>query len=294
MMVHRKILAIVGCTECGAPVSPVNENELVCTECHTRFPVKEGVPFMIPARDQAEDVAAHKAGSKPQDERPSDSIIHRLYKVFSPPTAVLVSDKGKITRFLSSLEEGACVVDIGSGVKRRAENVINLDIGPFPNVDLVFDGGDLPIRDGTVDGVISTAVLEHIPDATRYVSELYRILKGGGKFLITVPFMMGFHSSPSDYRRYTTVGLEALFSRFEKVEFGIECGPSSALAWVLQEWIAIFGNNSKTYHLLKLVAGWLVQPIKYFDLLLTRKPYASKIAAGYYYVGRKDPASKGS
>jgi len=249
---------------------------------------------MIPARDQSVDGSAQEVEGESNDRHPSSIILRRLYKALSPPSPVLINDKDKITRFLSSLGEGARVVDVGSGYKRRAENVINVDIGPFPNVDIVFDGGNLPLRDGAVDGIISTAVLEHVPDATRYASELYRVLSEGGQFLITVPFMMGFHTAPSDYRRYTVFGLEALFSRFEKVEWGIECGPSSALAWMLQEWIAVFADSSKMYYLLKLVAGWLVQPIKYFDLLLTKKHYAFKIAAGYYYVGKKAPAGKES
>jgi SAM-dependent methyltransferase len=204
---------------------------------------------------------------------------------------VYISGKHKLTRFVSSLGKGACVVDLGSGSKRRAEHTINLDIGPFPNVDVVFDGSTLPIRDGVVDGVISTAVLEHVPDAEAFVSEIYRILKEGGQFLITVPFMEGFHLAPSDYRRYTVVGLDALFHQFEKVEFGLEGGPSSALAWILREWIALWGDRPKVYSALKFVAGWLVQPIKYFDILLVKKRNAWKIAAGYYYVGRKPRAN---
>jgi SAM-dependent methyltransferase len=157
-------------------------------------------------------------------------------------------------------------------------------------VDVVFDGDKLPIRDGVVDGVVSTAVIEHVPDARAFAAELYRVLKEGGQFLITVPFMEGFHPSPTDYRRFTPMGLEALFSQFEKVQFGLEGGPSSALAWMIKEWVAIFADNPKLYHLLRLVTGWLVQPLKYFDIVLSKKRNAFKIAAGYYYVGRKPRA----
>lgn len=282
-MLRKEILAILRCCECGADLSAVDESELVCDACHARYPVREGVPIMIAGGGRQEDAPPSANRAKPR----SGGLIRRLYQSLSPPSAIYVHDKSKITRFVASLGPGARVVDLGSGSKKRAENTINLDIRPFPNVDVVFDGGALPIKDGVVDGAISTAVLEHVPDAEAFVAELYRILKPGGQFLVTVPFMEGFHTAPHDYRRYTLPGLEALFHQFDKVESGLEGGPSSALAWMLREWIAVFGDRPKVYYTLKWIGGWLVQPIKYFDLLLNKKRNAFKIAAGYYYIGRK-------
>jgi SAM-dependent methyltransferase len=290
-MVRDEILAILRCNECGSGLSIIDETELACSECHVRYPIREGVPIMVADDGQDQEGMPQKTDGGSSAGPRFSKLMRRFYKAFSPPGVVYIGAKHNIAHFVTTLGDGACIVDIGSGSKRRAEHAINLDISPFPNVDVVFDGGDLPIRDGVVDGVISTAVLEHVPDATRFASELYRVLKQGGQFLITVPFMEGFHSVPSDYRRYTVAGLEALFSRFEKVESGLEGGPSSALAWMLQEWIAAFGSNPKVYHALKFFAGWLVQPIKYFDILLAKRRYAFKTAAGFYYVGRKPGAA---
>ncbi len=84
-------------------------------------------------------------------------------------------------------------------------------------VQVFGDGARLPVRDGSVDTVLSTEVLEHVPDPRSFVQEMARVLKPGGKLLLTVPFIQPLHELPSDYYRFTpsslrtfaeTVGLE--------------------------------------------------------------------------------------
>ncbi|MDO8672182.1 MAG: class I SAM-dependent methyltransferase [Dehalococcoidia bacterium] len=210
-----------------------------------------------------------------------------LRTLLSPPPVVYISRKGKISRFVQSLGEQSKVVDIGSGSARRAGKIVNLDIFRFPNVDVVFDGRHLPIRDASIDGIISTAVLEHVEDSPQFVAEMFRVLKEGGKILVTVPFIEGYHESPSDFQRYTLNGLDVLFHRFIRIDSGVECGPSSALAWILRAWLASFGTTRRSHELLMLIGGWLVQPIKYADIFLADRPFAHNIAAGLFFVGEK-------
>ena len=283
----KEIANILRCPECKSNVSIADDTTLVCTNCYETYPIKNGVPIMIAAKSSSDGVEPVESNSETKQETWFERTCHRLYKMLSPPEGSCISDKGKITRFVSSLGDDVCIVDIGSGSKRWGRNVINLDIAPFPNVDIVFDGGELPIRDNAVDGIVSIAVLEHVPNPAAFASEVFRILKGEGQVLVTVPFIQGFHLSPSDYQRYTLCGLDVLFSKFERVDSGIDAGPSSALAWIAREWIAAFADNPKLYRLLRLVAGWLVQPIKYFDIILSKRRFAYKIAGGLYFVGRK-------
>jgi SAM-dependent methyltransferase len=52
------------------------------------------------------------------------------------------------------------------------------------------DGMALPFKTGTFDLVLSHAVIEHVPDAERYLRECRRVLTPGGRFyLSTAPYL---------------------------------------------------------------------------------------------------------
>jgi SAM-dependent methyltransferase len=51
----------------------------------------------------------------------------------------------------------------------------------------LYDGVIIPYNDDTFDAVISFQVIEHIQDDVNYVSEIYRVLKRDGIFILTTP-----------------------------------------------------------------------------------------------------------
>jgi SAM-dependent methyltransferase len=61
----------------------------------------------------------------------------------------------------------------------------------------------LALRDASFDTVLSTSVLEHISDPEILFSEVWRVLRPGGKLLLATPFLYGIHEAPHDYCRYT-------------------------------------------------------------------------------------------
>lgn len=76
-------------------------------------------------------------------------------------------------------------------------------------VQVFGDGAHLPFRTASVDTVLSTEVLEHVPKPSLLVDEMARVLKPGGRLLITVPFIQPLHELPSDYFRFTPSSLKA-------------------------------------------------------------------------------------
>ena len=124
--------------------------------------------------------------------------------------------KKAVKKVLRELDQEAKILDLGSGLDRRTPNTINLEIEATPNVDVLGDGHKLPFKDAVFDAVISEAVLEHVQDPNRVVSEMHRVLKPGGTVCAAVPFLQGFHASPHDYQRYTVPGFDHLFSAFER------------------------------------------------------------------------------
>ncbi|MDP2090198.1 MAG: class I SAM-dependent methyltransferase [Candidatus Gracilibacteria bacterium] len=92
-------------------------------------------------------------------------------------------------------------------------------------VDFFWDGKILPFENDTFDSIISTEVFEHIFNIDEVLLELNRVLKKGGKIVITIPFVIHEHESPYDYARYTHFGLSSLlenhgFSVLKNEQYG--------------------------------------------------------------------------
>ena len=92
---------------------------------------------------------------------------------------------------------------------------LNLDTKCDP--DIYADAGRIPLKDSSVNTVICTEVFEHLSDPWMCRDEVFRILKPGGVFLGSVPFLFPFHETPRDYTRFTSQGISYLFRNFVDV-----------------------------------------------------------------------------
>lgn len=79
--------------------------------------------------------------------------------------------------------------------------------------DFYYDGKIFPFDSESFDSVICNQVLEHVFEPKEFLSEINRILKPGGKFLITVPFAWDEHEQPYDFARYSSFGLVYLLEK---------------------------------------------------------------------------------
>src|SRR5512147_855789 len=105
----------------------------------------------------------------------------------------------------ANLLANAVVADVGTGtgfvargLVERAAKVIGFDASPdmlavarhnlaaFSNIEFHEAPGDqLPVSDGTLDGVFANMFLHHAPDPAKTIKELVRTLKPGGVVCIT-------------------------------------------------------------------------------------------------------------
>ena len=89
------------------------------------------------------------------------------------------------------------------------------------NPDIIGDIHDLPLEDNSVEALICIAVLEHIENPHKAVSEMRRVLKPGGHAFIYVPFLYYYHAEVGyykDYWRYSRDAIEMLFKNFSVLE----------------------------------------------------------------------------
>jgi len=213
-------------------------------------------------------------------------ILYYTIWHFFCPVLMLVNGPRKIRKYIP---KDTMIVDVGSGPERLGKEFVNLDIFPFPEVDIVAEAASLPFKDNSIPALVSESLLEHVADPQTVVSEMVRVLKPGGYLYASAPFIHPYHASPDDFNRWTTSGLKHLFKDLEIVETGVRSGPLSALLMFLAYWFGvILSLGSKKAapfitHFLMLVMG----PFKFLDFLFYWMPGADAVATHLYIVARK-------
>jgi arsenite methyltransferase len=76
---------------------------------------------------------------------------------------------------------------------------------------------DMPVESGSVDRIISNCVINLAPDKRRVLSEMYRVLKPGGKF--TVSDIVSIGDIPDDIRRNVELWAGCIAGAIDKEEF---------------------------------------------------------------------------
>lgn len=78
-------------------------------------------------------------------------------------------------------------------------NSLGYDDWEYGNIDIVSDITAIPIKNRSIDVILCTEVLEHVPDPISALREFTRLLKKNGKIYITVPLASGIHQIPYHY-----------------------------------------------------------------------------------------------
>jgi len=78
----------------------------------------------------------------------------------------------------------------------------------------------LEITSKKYNNVLFFNILEHLPEYKLALSEIYRIIKKGGNFIGSVPFIYQIHAAPNDYFRFSREFLETNLNKckFKKVK----------------------------------------------------------------------------
>ncbi len=128
----------------------------------------------------------------------------------------LIDKKGIISK-LNSVPK--VIIELGCGRQKQIENSITIDMIDLPHIDIITDinKGLYFLPDNSVDEIYSFHFLEHVEKVEFIMSEIYRVLKPGGKKIGTVPHF----SNPyfySDYTHHNCFGLYS-FCYFSKKDY---------------------------------------------------------------------------
>lgn len=160
-----------------------------------------------------------------------------------------------ITQLLKSIDtEKLLILDLGSSNRRLTKNIFNVDIDNAYNfTDHISDvTKGLPFENNVFDLVLCSAVLEHVNEPIKVVSEIHRVLNHHGLVWSDIPFLQPLHRIPTDYQRYTIDGIRYLFRHFEEISSGNANDIGSSMAWVLDEFRKVILPVTKNKYLLKV------------------------------------------
>jgi SAM-dependent methyltransferase len=277
---------LICCPFCKADLKKTGK-DYTCN-VHGLFKVDESNrPLLVNAGILAKNMAQHEAGVNWLKSflKQFPTLYYSIWHIFCP-VMMLVNGPRMI---LNYVKKGDTIIDLGSGPERLGAEFTNVDIFPFPQVDIVATATELPFRDNSIEALVSESLLEHVADAGEVAREITRVIKPGGYIYISAPFIHPYHASPDDFNRWTISGLKHLFPDITIVKSGVRSGPWSAFLMFLAYWLGVifsFGSR-KTAPFLAHIFMLILGPLKYPDYLFMKMPGAEAVAAHLYIVGIK-------
>ena len=155
------------------------------------------------------------------------------------------------------------LLDVGCGVKPYypwfepyVSEYVGLDIEANEGADVHGTIEAIPLEDASFDAVLCSQVLEHCDDPAQGVRELRRVVKPGGRVLLSTHGVQVYHPAPHDLWRWTHEGLERLFltnGTWTSVSVRPAAGTTATLALLLSIYVDLASRRAHVAPLGRLV-----------------------------------------
>lgn len=261
-----------------------------------RYPIVEGIPILIDNDKSLFSIGDFVSKRNTTFNLNPQNPIKTKIRELIPEINANIKAKDNYDRVASLLPKNSKILVVGGSVKGQGMDsiydnesfeIVGSDVSFGEYTTIICDAHDLPFQDGTFDCVIIQAVLEHVLEPRRCVSEIYRVLKPNGILYAETPFMQQVHMKQYDFTRFTHLGHRWLFKNFEEIDSSPCCGPGMALAWSYTAFVRSFASSRIMDRLLANFAQITSFFLKYFDYYLIDKPASYDAASAYYFLGRK-------
>lgn len=303
-MINEGLKNILACPGCSGNLS-FAETEITCGKCHKRYPIVDGIPVLI-----NEDESVFKIGdfrNRSSTTLGFDTLnrgcLRKIWSNIAPGLTLNMRSKKNLKKFENETLDFSAkpvILVIGGGIlgsgmaeliKNNRITLIETDVSFGPRTQLICDAHSIPFADSSFDGVVAQAVLEHVADPYKCVSEIYRVLKLGGLIYSETSFIQQVHMGRYDFTRFTDLGHRRLFRKFKEIDRGIVVGPASALAWSIRYFLISFTDSRVIKKMLDLFSIFTVFWIKYFDIFIVKNASSNDAAGGFYFLGKKSDST---
>jgi SAM-dependent methyltransferase len=172
----------------------------------------------------------------------------RLHPSLTNPSWLVLRERRKLfVRWFSELPAVPLnVLDLGGRIQPyralledRPARYVAVDLRRTPLVDIIARAEQLPLRANAFDLVICTQVLEYVTDPCAVIDEIYRVLKPGGRLLLSAPAIFPVDSD-QDRWRFLPAGLQRLLGEFSRAEICSEGNSVHGLFRSVAIWITFF------------------------------------------------------
>lgn len=290
------------CPVCKKGDLRLGENAVCQSPCGATFPIVDDVPVLINEANSVFLIADFVDKQRTtQDIEPSKA--KRLMRSLIPSISLNLKAKANFLKFAELLIEkdpDPAVLVIGGSTEGNGMQIlrskpeialVETDVSFGPQTALICDAHDIPFKDGTFDGVIAQAVLEHVVDPFRCAAEIHRVLKPQGLVYAETPFMQQVHAGRYDFLRFTHLGHRRLFRDFDEIESGTCVGPATALLWSIQYFLVSFVRSKPARLVLIGLSSLALFWLKYLDHLIINTRGSLDAASGYYFLGSRGEAA---
>jgi len=188
---------LIVCPKCHSILNTSVNNSIICSKCYATYPLQNGIPIFseIPATITPSEKIERNAHSGTRWRQANWRFLEKQLENFKADSVIL--------------DVGAGRGDFGEIYKNFKH--ITVDVFPYPEVDVACDlSNTVPFLDNCIDCVLLMNVCEHIYDPRKVLSSIHKIIKPGGKVIITMPFFIKIHQAPFDFNRFTHFALQRM------------------------------------------------------------------------------------
>ena len=169
------------------------------------------------------------------------NLTDKIRRIFRPPVGKNNEQKRQkwLAETLLKIPANSRILDAGAGTQQHKKfcqhlEYVSQDFGEYDGegnsaalqingfdygkLDIVSDITAIPETSASFDAIMCIEVLEHLPDPSLAVKEFSRLLKSGGRLILTAPFCSLTHFAPYHF----CSGLNSYWYRTHLHAFGFE------------------------------------------------------------------------